>query len=153
MGNGCTGNKTPSCGEAPGLTPLLHTSSGQRLRLLWGHAMVSDEDFHGIVAACPTAIAVVPDCMVLTEAPDCGAGRAARDRLRLNDMSPGGCAVWNDTHWAYMVNNTADPHYECCTAMNTYQDKIGEVCIYNIMGETGAPRPPGSADAGAQQGC
>ena len=27
VGNGCTGNKTPSCGEAEGTTPLLHTSS------------------------------------------------------------------------------------------------------------------------------
>ena len=30
VGNGCTGNKTPSCGEAEGTTPLLHTSSVSR---------------------------------------------------------------------------------------------------------------------------
>ena len=117
VGNGCTGNKTPSCGEAEGTTPLLHTSSvspatagpshltarmpdadrccrqGQRLRVLWGHAMLSDALFEEIVGSCPTELSVLPDCMQLTTVPECGVVPPSynSDRLRLSSMRPGDC--------------------------------------------------------------
>jgi carboxypeptidase C (cathepsin A) len=74
VGNGCTGNKTPSCGESDpdDATSLLHTSSGQRLRVLWGHAMISDALYESVVEACPTQISMIPDCMVTTTLPECG---------------------------------------------------------------------------------
>ena len=128
------------CGESEpdDATPLLHTSSGQRLRVLWGHAMISDALYESVVEACPTQISILPDCMVLTSLPQCGvvAPNFNSDRLRLSSMSPGDCAVWNATHWAYMVNASSDPNYDCCTALNSWKDPIGNVCIYDIMGES-----------------
>jgi hypothetical protein len=56
-------------------------------------------------------------------------------------MSPGDCAVYNATHWAYMVNTTTDPNYACCTALNSWKDPIGDVCIYDIMGQYEASLP------------
>ena len=100
--------------------------------------MISDALYESVVEACPTQISILPDCMVLTSLPECGvvAPNFNSDRLRLSSMSPGDCAVWNATHWAYMVNASSDPNYDCCTALNSWKDPIGNVCVYDIMGES-----------------
>jgi len=109
--------------------------------VLWGHAMLSDALFEEIVGSCPTELSVLPDCMQLTTLPECGVVPPSynSDRLRLSSMRPGDCtrtavssqlalcvflrsrpqrglccagAVWNETHWAYMVNDTAHENWE-----------------------------------------
>ena len=152
VGNGCTGNKTPSCGETPGNTPLLHTSSGQRLRVLHGHAMLSDKAFNEMVSNCPVSISILPDCMVLTPLKDCGS-ESSTDRLRMSSMVPGECAVWNSSHWAYLVNDTSQsPHYGCCSTLNKWKDLIGDVCIYDIMGGTPRPKATGGGGSSSSSG-
>ena len=98
--------------------------------------MISDALYESVVEACPTQLSILPDCMVLTSLPECGvvAPNFNSDRLRLSSMSPGDCAVYNATHWAYMVNASSDRNYDCCTALNSWKDPIGDVCIYDIMG-------------------
>ena len=94
----CAGEVASRISDSCGLFVVLPDADrccqqGQRLRVLWGHAMLSDALFEEIVGSCPTELSVLPDCMQLTTLPECGVVPPSynSDRLRLSSMRPGDC--------------------------------------------------------------